>query len=262
MHAPIKSCVAFLVAGLMIVILGCKTETATEKPKLPTRPKATKKSPEPPSEDPAAKTPPAPREEQGQPKPKAGEGTSEAKTEAPPAAPEKQTEAPPAALGAVPKVHLSQADEAASLVKVGDKLPDAELPDLTGKSQPVHSLYGPKLTVVVFWSPGSLTGVQELQDLGHDVMEPYGEEGASVIGIAVGGSPEEIKTKAELAGVKFPILMDGDGALLAKVTSDKQTLPRTYLLDGAGRILWFDVTYSSRGTREELLQAVRAVLGK
>lgn len=262
MHAPTKSCIALLAAGLLVAVLGCKGQTQTEEVKLPPRTKASKTSPPPAGEEPGDKTSPAPREDQSKPKPKDGEGTSAAKTEVPAAGPEKQTESAPTVIKGIPKVRMTQADEAASLVKVGDKIPDAELPDPAGKNQPLHSLYGPKLTVVVFWSPGNLASLQELQDLGHDVIEPYGKEGANVVGIAEGGSPEEIKAKAEQAGVKFPILVDRDAALLAKVTTDKQAIPRTYLLDGAGRILWFDVTYSSRATREELLQAVRAVLGK
>jgi hypothetical protein len=36
-------------------------------------------------------------------------------------------------------------------------------------------------------------------------------------------------------------------------------LPRTYLLDSSGKILWFDLEYS-RSTRRELNQAIRYVL--
>jgi len=53
-------------------------------------------------------------------------------------------------------------------------------------------------------------------------------------------------------------LLDADGSAMAKVGLEK--LPRTYLLDAQGKILWFDIEYS-RSTRRELLEAVRFVLG-
>ena len=38
-------------------------------------------------------------------------------------------------------------------------------------------------------------------------------------------------------------------------------LPRVFLVDDRGKILWFDVEYS-RTTRQELLQAIQVTLGK
>jgi hypothetical protein len=43
------------------------------------------------------------------------------------------------------------------------------------------------------------------------------------------------------------------------VASEK--LPRTYLLDASGKILWFDIEYS-RTTRQQLLSAIRFSLAQ
>jgi hypothetical protein len=53
-------------------------------------------------------------------------------------------------------------------------------------------------------------------------------------------------------------LLDAEGRAFAEVGSEK--LPRTYLVDAQGKILWFDIEYSL-STRRELHQALRAVVG-
>jgi hypothetical protein len=54
-------------------------------------------------------------------------------------------------------------------------------------------------------------------------------------------------------GVTIPSLLDSDGAAFGQVATS--LLPRTYLLDAAGRIVWFDLEYS-RSQRLELHNAV------
>ncbi len=58
----------------------------------------------------------------------------------------------------------------------------------------------------------------------------------------------------------FPCLSDGKGQFLGRVCKDNK-VPRVYLLDAKGKILWFDVEYS-RATREDLVQGVRVALGE
>ena len=57
-------------------------------------------------------------------------------------------------VSAFAKVVLSGALQSACLVKVGDALPNAELPDAAGKIQSLKSLYGERLTVVFCWTVG------------------------------------------------------------------------------------------------------------
>ena len=47
---------------------------------------------------------------------------------------------------------------------------------------------------------------------------------------------------------------------LAKIAKDKR-MPRTFLLDATGRVLWFDVEYS-RPSRRDLIQSIRVALGE
>jgi len=161
-----------------------------------------------------------------------------------------------AAPAEIPPVRLSKGHEALCKVKVGDTMPDVTLPPLTGGAPvKLSSLFGKKATVVVFWSPDRRMAREQLADLGPDVVAPFGEAGVAVVGIAVGAPAAMLKAATR----EFPNLLDADGKAFAQVGSEK--LPRTYLLDPQGKILWFDIEYSL-GTRRELHQALRAVAGE
>lgn len=183
--------------------------------------------------------------------------------QAPQAEPAELPAEPPAAKPAappkMPEVVMTEALAATCKVKVGDSMPDGELPDLEGKKHPLKGLYGSKLTVVLFWNAENAYALQELQDLQLDVAEPYADKGVKVVAIDQKDPADAVKKKVEKAGAKFTQLLDSDGAYFAKVATEK--LPRTYLLDGQGKILWFDLEYSS-ATRRNLLQAVQVASGK
>ena len=164
-----------------------------------------------------------------------------------------------------PQVALSGELSATCLVNVDDTMPEAELPDLAGTMHDLSSLYGPKLTVVCFWTIGTtrrsqLVAVASLRDLMSEVVEPFGPEGVYVIGINVGDPPEAVEQEAAQAGETFPCLLDPRGEYFRRIAADNR-MPRTFLLDATGRILWFDVEYS-RPSRRELLLCIQAALGE
>jgi peroxiredoxin len=171
------------------------------------------------------------------------------------AAQPKEPPAPPT----IPKVTMSEADRATCRVGEGDLLPDAELPDLDGKTHALRSLWGERLTVVVLWDGANLYALEALEDLDAEVHKPYGEKGVRVIGVAVRQTPQAVRDKLQAVVATFPMLLDADGAYLAKLAT--QRLPRTYLLDAEGKILWFDIEYS-RHTRRSLMQGIRVALGE
>jgi peroxiredoxin len=164
----------------------------------------------------------------------------------------------------IPEVHLLDVDRATCLVGVDDPMPEGELAGLDGKNQPLGALKGEKLTVVFFWTKGdsefaSLRAQTALEDLQKDVQESYAEKGVRVVAVNEGDGPEAVKKLAEAAGATYPVLLDPDGALFAKVATER--LPRPYLLDGDGKILWFDLEFS-RTSRAKLLQAIQVALGE
>jgi peroxiredoxin len=159
----------------------------------------------------------------------------------------------------IPQVLLSKSEEPLCKVKVGGTMPAIKLPRLeSGEEADLATLYGKAGTVVVFWKGDRRMAHQQLADIGPDVIEPYGEAGVTVVGIAVNQTPESAKAALEKNSANFPNLLDADGKGFAQV--GRERLPRTYLLDPQGKILWFDFEYSN-ATRRELQQAVRALTG-
>jgi len=161
----------------------------------------------------------------------------------------------------IPPVLLSKQEEAICRIKVGDKFPAMSLPTLAGGGEKkLADLYGKKGTVVVFWKSDRRMALQQLADLGPEVVEPFGDKGIAVVAIAVQEDAASAKSAIEKAGANLPnVLLDADGKAFVNV--DGGRLPRTYLLDPSGKVLWFDIEYSL-ATRRELHQALRAVTGK
>lgn len=165
----------------------------------------------------------------------------------------------PPATPTLPKVTMSEADRATCRVGEGDPLPDVELPDLDGNMHSLWSLRGERLTVVVLWDGANLYALEELEDLDAEVHKPYGEKGVRVVGVAVRQTAQAVRDKLQSVVATFPMLLDADGAYFAKLATER--LPRTYLLDAEGKILWFDIEYA-RHTRRSLMQGIRVALGE
>lgn len=157
----------------------------------------------------------------------------------------------------VPPVLLTHAEAATGLVNVGDAMPNLALVDATGSGQQLHELLGRKLTVVVFWTSGHAYAREELGDLAADILEPYAERGVQVVAIDTADDPQAARDVLLSLAPAFPVLFDDRGDAFAQVATGK--LPRTYLLDASGQIVWFDIEYA-RSTRRELQRAIRAIL--
>ncbi|MBN2476257.1 MAG: TlpA family protein disulfide reductase [Pirellulales bacterium] len=171
---------------------------------------------------------------------------------------------PPAAEPArtIPKVELAEQDYATCLVRVGDPLPEGTLPDTSGQLHKLTDLRGERLTVICFWAGGKppygpLRAAGLLEDLQKDYAQPYAEKGLRVIGVNQGDAADAAQQQIQAAGVTFPVLLDPLGAYFAGIATEK--LPRLYVLDAQGKILWFDIEYSEI-TRDKLRQAVEVAM--
>jgi peroxiredoxin len=158
------------------------------------------------------------------------------------------------AIDAMPRVLMSVGQAATCRVKVGDALPPFELHDLSGQTHTLADLQGSKLTLVLLWSEKLLFAHEALEDMATLVFKPYHEQGLQIIAIDVGDAPETIGAAAKRASELFPVLLDPQKEYFDQVATAK--LPRLYLLDAGGKILWFDIEYG-RTTRRELQQAIR-----
>ncbi len=160
---------------------------------------------------------------------------------------------------AMPPVLLTEQHQALCRIGVGDTMPAIEATQLGGRRIKLSDLYGKRVTVVVFWKDDRRMAREELADLGPDVVEPFAGQGVAVVGVAVQEPARAAQAALRQAQATFPNLLDQDGQALAAVGSEK--LPRTYLVDPRGKVLWFDIEYSL-ATRRELNQALRSLVGE
>jgi peroxiredoxin len=157
----------------------------------------------------------------------------------------------------VPETIYSEMVGKTHVVKVGDTLPAAELPDVGGKLHKLSDLYGEKLTIIFFWKGRNIYSVAEFEDMEGDVALPYYEKGVRVIAINEGDTAEQVFAQIQKVDAKFANVLDPGGDFLAKLATEKMT--RTYAIDGEGKILWFDWEYSP-STRRAMKQTIEAVL--
>lgn len=214
-----------------------------------------------PAEKPAEKPAESPVPEQpaalpaAQPAPAAEAPAKPAVAQAPAAVPEFGQAEPLDLI--MPPVLMTDSEAKTCRVKVGDELPDARLTELGDGEKELRSLFGKRLTVVVFWRATHPYAVEELGDLQRLVVGRFKDQDVSVVGVDVKDQPEVVKETVAAKKVEFPNLLDAAGTAYAQVATE--FMPRTYLVDAKGKILWFDMEYS-RSTRRDLLRAIRATL--
>ena len=172
----------------------------------------------------------------------------------PATAPAQEPQAQPLEM---PQVVLTQAHRDTCLVTTGDAMPQALLRDSQGEPVPLLDHFGEKLTVVLFWSGANIYSVEALQVLAAEVGEPFAEQGVSLVAVNVGETAEAASEHLDQAGAEIHPLFDSDKSFMSQVASEG--LPRIYLLDHEGTILWFDIEYSP-STLRQLLLGIRFVL--
>jgi peroxiredoxin len=152
-----------------------------------------------------------------------------------------------------PQVLLSDAHAETCLLKVGDRMPAVTLTDIAGTQHKLEHLYGEEFTVIVFWNGQIAAALEQFQRLLDDVWAPWSQAGVAVLAINEGDSADRIRALTGDAKDKIVNLLDSDGAVFSQVAT--QILPRTYLVDQQGKILWFDIEYS-QSTQRELRNAL------
>jgi peroxiredoxin len=158
----------------------------------------------------------------------------------------------------VPQVALSKRHQALCKVKVGDKLPNIELPKLGGGNAKLADLAGKKATVVLWWRGNRRMAREQLADMGPDVEQPFAKQGVAVVGIVVDEPAQAAQATLQKAKAVFPNLLDAGGKAFGQIGSER--LPRTFVLDADGKIVWFDIEYS-HATRRELKQTLNSLTG-
>ena len=165
---------------------------------------------------------------------------------------------PPAHEIVKPIVAMSQEHRQACLVFVGDDMPDSSLSDLAGAKHEIRRSLGKTLTVIVCWEAANPYALDEFEEIPHDLV-PLNELGVESIAIHVGPAPENYEALCQEYGEEVLCLLDPDRQYYERLAQNR--LPRTYLLDAQGKIVWLDMEYS-RTTRYELRNAIHFYLQK
>ncbi len=164
----------------------------------------------------------------------------------------------PAEALVIPRVLLSASHAKLCKLQVGERFPALKLPLLGGQAAPLETtalktLRGKQATVVLFWHPDRWMARTALVDMQRDIASKFAAQQVAVVGIAVRQAAGAVQASLNEAQAAFPQLLDSDGQALAAVGAD--TLPRLYVLNSTGTVVWFDIEYSE-GTRRELWQTL------
>jgi peroxiredoxin len=151
-----------------------------------------------------------------------------------------------------PILVLSKEHRDTCLVFQGDVVPAGTLPDAAGADHVLHDSLGKRLTVIVFWNADNPYALDQFQEMQADVV-PLCDEGVQAIAIHVGPPPQDYAQLCRDNGEGVLCLLDQDQKYFGQLAHRK--LPRTYLLDAEGKILWLDLEYS-RSTRYDLRNAL------
>jgi hypothetical protein len=167
----------------------------------------------------------------------------------------------------VPTAEFSDQHQEMIEVGVGAEFPELSLPPAaqpSDEAQVLSAQYGAKATVVAVVTGESAMAKTLLRDLQYDVAQQYPvDQGqppqVATLAIATGTKPGVALEQATKAKYDGPLLLDEQQTAFEQLGSGR--LPRVYVLNAQGQIVWFDIEYSL-STRRELKQAVRALAGK
>ena len=143
---------------------------------------------------------------------------------------------------------LSAGHKATCVKLVGDKIGDLTVTDINNTKHKLDKLLSDKFTVLIFWHDNSRAGVEQFRRIPIEILAPFAKHRVKVIAANVSGDFAKTKALTGDAADKIVSLVDADQSLFSHFA--KSRVPRTYLLDKDGNILWFDIEYSQSMQRE------------
>ena len=144
----------------------------------------------------------------------------------------------------------------------GNTLPSVNVKTMDGKTVNIKDMVGNgKITVISFWATWCSPCKRELDaisEIYEDWQEDYGME---LLAITIDDSRGMAKVPAMVAskGWEYKILSDSKQELQRALNF--QTVPQTFLLNGAGEIIYSHSGYTS-GDEYELEEEIKKAAGK
>jgi peroxiredoxin len=139
-------------------------------------------------------------------------------------------------------VTFGKSEEILSYTKVGDQIPRFSLTTLEGKTFDVEAMKG-KIVLVNFWATWCPPCLVEMPELEKKIWQKRRGADFEMIAIAREEGIPEIKKFLEKNKFTFPMGPDPKRGIYSKFAN--AGIPRTYLIDRRGRILYQSVGYNT-----------------
>jgi thiol-disulfide isomerase/thioredoxin len=138
-------------------------------------------------------------------------------------------------------------------LKVGDTLPDLAGFKLEGALP--DPLKG-KVVIVDFWASWCLPCAESFPVL-DELQKKYGDR-LVVLAVNVDEQPANMKKFLARHPVSFTVVRDGEQKLVA--TAAPETMPTSFILDGAGRVHFQHNGFHGEATRREYITEIESLL--
>ncbi|WP_372752846.1 TlpA family protein disulfide reductase [Labilibaculum sp.] len=147
---------------------------------------------------------------------------------------------------------LSAQDYQGSLVKCGDQVPDFTLESISGNKISTADLKG-KVVLVNFFATWCGPCMKELPQVEAKLWPKFKDENFTMISIGREHTKEQLQTWNKKKAFTFPIAPDPKREVYSKFAN--QYIPRNFILDKTGKIIWQGVGFSE----EELEQMMKTI---
>lgn len=149
----------------------------------------------------------------------------------------------------------AQSDDA-SVVKTGDMVPEFKVKMFDGAEINIKDLKG-KVVLVNFWAVWCPYCVQELAVVQKEIIDRFKGKDFIFLPISREDTYEKIDAFRKEKGHKFPMGMDPDRSIYNMFA--KTSIPRNYLIDKSGNIVYMDKGYSPEMFKE-LIKNIEKIL--
>ena len=139
-------------------------------------------------------------------------------------------------------------------VVVGSVAPDLSLVDLEGAPQRLADRTG-KIVLLNFWASWCGHCRSEIPHL-NTIYDEYKDQGLEIVAVSVGEDPAELAAFIQQNDVRFPVLVDPQGAAI--ITYRLRAIPTSYFLNDQGVV---QLIYDGAFTEESLREIVGDLLG-
>jgi len=143
-----------------------------------------------------------------------------------------------------------------TLVKPGERVPDFTAYTLDGKKIRLSQLRG-KVVLINFFTTWCGPCLREMTELEKDIWQPYKDKGLVILAIGREETRDKLLPFRDVKKLTFPLLPDPGRQIYAKYAT--QYIPRNFLLDREGRLIYSNIGYTREGfsaLREHIREAL------